>query len=95
MEPDSDQWIKALEKEYNDLMRNHTWKFVERPNGKKILFSKWVFVRKRDAHGHVVSHRTRITVGRTASYYQTYGVFSKYAARDYGRRTTFSLGQIC
>ena len=43
MEPDADKWIKALE--YNDMIRNNTWKLVERPKGKNILSSKWGFVR--------------------------------------------------
>ena len=43
-------------------MRNHTWELVGRPNSKKYIFSKLVFVKKRDEHGHVVRHRTRITV---------------------------------
>ena len=62
MEPDSNEWIKALEKEYNDLMRNNAWELMERPKGKMILSSKWMFVRKRDAHGNVVRHQTRIII---------------------------------
>lgn len=60
--PDADQWIQALKKEYGDLMRNNTWELVERPKGKKVLTSRWVFVRKRDAHGNYVRHRARITI---------------------------------
>lgn len=60
--PDADKWKEALEKEYGDLMRNCTWELVDRPKNKKVLTSKWVFVRKRDAHGNVVRHRARITI---------------------------------
>ncbi|POM72295.1 Hypothetical protein PHPALM_11012 [Phytophthora palmivora] len=60
--PDAEKWKKALEKEYKDLMRNNTWELVERPKNEKVLTSKWVFVRKKDAQGNVVRHRTRITI---------------------------------
>ncbi|GMF24220.1 unnamed protein product [Phytophthora fragariaefolia] len=60
--PDADKWIEALEKEWKDLMRNNTWELVERPKGKKVLSSKWVFIRKRDANGNVARHRARITI---------------------------------
>ncbi|KAE8959622.1 hypothetical protein PR003_g32125 [Phytophthora rubi] len=60
--PDAEKWIEALEKEYYDLMRNNAWVLVERPKGKKILGSKWVFVRKRNHKGEVVRHRARITI---------------------------------
>ncbi|GMF24868.1 unnamed protein product [Phytophthora fragariaefolia] len=60
--PDAEKWIDALEKEYYDLMRNNAWVLVERPNGKKILGSKWVFVRKRNHKGEGVRHRARITI---------------------------------
>ncbi|GMF40654.1 unnamed protein product [Phytophthora fragariaefolia] len=60
--PDAAKWIEALEKEYYDLMRNNAWVLVERPKGKKILGSKWVFGRKRNHKGEVVRHRARITI---------------------------------
>ncbi|KAE9282446.1 hypothetical protein PF008_g27639 [Phytophthora fragariae] len=60
--PDAEKWIEALEKEYYDLMRNNAWVLVERPKGKKILGSKWAFVRKRNHKGEVVRHRARITI---------------------------------
>ncbi|GMF23407.1 unnamed protein product [Phytophthora fragariaefolia] len=60
--PDADKWIEALEKEWKDLMRNNTWELVERPKGKTVLSSKWVFIRKRDANGNVARHRARITI---------------------------------
>lgn len=62
--PDADKWVEALHKKFGDLMRNHTWILVERPRGKKILTSKWVFVRKPNATrvGEVIRHRVRITI---------------------------------
>ncbi|KAG3179687.1 hypothetical protein PC128_g15824 [Phytophthora cactorum] len=45
--PGADKWEEALKKEHADLIRNSTWVLVERPKGKKILTSKWVFVKKK------------------------------------------------
>jgi hypothetical protein len=60
--PDVKEWIKALDTEYQELMRNHVWELVERPKGVKVLKNKWVFVRKRNAKGEVCRYRTRITI---------------------------------
>lgn len=43
-------------------MRNNTWELVEKPVGVKVLTSKWVFVRKRNAQGQVERYRARITI---------------------------------
>ncbi|GMF51860.1 unnamed protein product [Phytophthora fragariaefolia] len=59
---DADKWIEALYNEFGELLRNNTWELVERPKGAKVLTSKWVFVRKRNAGGEVVRHRARITI---------------------------------
>ncbi|KAE8975051.1 hypothetical protein PR001_g25156 [Phytophthora rubi] len=60
--PDAEKWIEALEKEHFDLMCNNAWVLVERPKGKKILSSKWVFVRKRSHKGEVIRYRARVTI---------------------------------
>ncbi|KAG4043721.1 hypothetical protein PC123_g20813 [Phytophthora cactorum] len=60
--PDAEKWVEALNKEFGDLMRKPTWILVERPKGKKILTSKWVYVRKRNRRGEVIRHRAPITI---------------------------------
>lgn len=57
--PDSAKRVEALNTEYSKLLRNNTWELVEKPEGAKVLTSKWVFVRKRNAQGQVGA---RITV---------------------------------
>ncbi|POM62801.1 polyprotein [Phytophthora palmivora] len=59
---DSEKRIEALNNECSELLRNKTWELVEKPGGVKMLTSKWVFVRKRNAQGQVERHRARITV---------------------------------
>ncbi|OWZ11400.1 polyprotein, partial [Phytophthora megakarya] len=60
--PDAEQWVEALNKEYSEMLRNNTWELVEKPEGVKVLTSRWVFVRKRNAQGQVERHRARITI---------------------------------
>ncbi|OWZ16541.1 LOW QUALITY PROTEIN: Retrovirus-related Gag-pol Polyprotein [Phytophthora megakarya] len=83
--PDVDQWKKALETEYAELMRNNTWELVERPKGKKILTSRWVFVRKQNAKGEVVRHRARLTIKGCqqefgVNYWETYAPMVSFEA---------------
>lgn len=43
--PDRSQWLKAIEKEKESLLSNHTWKLVNanEAKGEKLLNSRWVF----------------------------------------------------
>ena len=45
---DCDSWKEAMDREMNCLVKNKTWKLVERPKDKKILDLKWVFTNKSD-----------------------------------------------
>ena len=47
------QWKNATDEEYNSLMKNHTWDLVELPEGKNIVWCKWIFKVKRNADGGV------------------------------------------
>ncbi|POM74323.1 Retrotransposon protein, Ty1-Copia subclass [Phytophthora palmivora] len=57
---DSEKRIEALNNEYSELLRNKTWELVEKPEGVKVLTSKWVFVRKRNAQGQIERHRAAL-----------------------------------
>ena len=45
---DCDLWTEAMDREMNCLIKNKTWKLVEKPKDKKILDLKWVFTNKSD-----------------------------------------------
>ena len=36
-------WRKAMEEEYNSIMKNQTWSLVDLPKGKKTIGTKWVY----------------------------------------------------
>ena len=44
----SNEWEKAIQEEYNSIIRNGTWKLVPRPKGHNVVSSKWLFKHKKD-----------------------------------------------
>ena len=46
--------------EYNALMKNNTWKLVERPENRQIVSSKWVPKHKRDQFGTITRLKGRV-----------------------------------
>jgi hypothetical protein len=46
-----EQWEKALQSEYDSLIKNGTWEVVDLPKGRKAIGSKWDSKRKRTNMG--------------------------------------------
>ena len=44
--PDKEKWKKAMDEEMQSLLKNHTWKLVRLPKGKKEIGCKWVYAQK-------------------------------------------------
>ena len=40
---DSKQWESAMQKEYDSIIKNNTWKLVPRPTNAKVVKSRWVY----------------------------------------------------
>ena len=57
---DSEKWKRALEEEYDSLIKNGTWELVPPPKDCNIIGSKWVMKIKRDADGNVDRHKARL-----------------------------------
>ena len=49
-------WVMAMQEELN----NFTRVLEERPQGKNIIDTKWVFRNKQDEHGVVVRNKARL-----------------------------------
>ena len=58
--PDSDKWMKAMQREMESLRENNVWRLVEPPPNRKVIGSKWVFKRKTDANGEVERYKARL-----------------------------------
>lgn len=72
LQDDAKQWKAGCDTEFGSLEGNKTWSLVNRPTDKrKILPGKWVFKRKRNAHGSVTRHKARWVV---KGYNQVYGI---------------------
>ena len=58
--PDAPTWRRAMQEEYDKLIKNKTWQLVERPSGAMCVSTKWVFARKKDERGVVVENKARL-----------------------------------
>ena len=65
------QWEKAIQDEYNSLMKNHTWDLVQRPKGLRIVTNKWALKHKKNETAQIVRLKARL-VARGFS--QIYGI---------------------
>lgn len=54
-----------MNKEYQSLIQNNTWKLCDLPEGKKPIDSKWVFRTKRDISGVVTKYKARLVAKGT------------------------------
>ncbi|XP_073153345.1 uncharacterized protein [Henckelia pumila] len=53
-------WIEAMQEEINQFTRNKVWNLVPRPNNKNIIGTRWVFHKKLDEHGTVITNKARL-----------------------------------
>jgi hypothetical protein len=49
-----------MQKEYDALIKNGTWKLVDPPFGKKPIGCKWVFKNKYRSYGSLDKHKSRL-----------------------------------
>ncbi|MCH79360.1 retrovirus-related Pol polyprotein from transposon TNT 1-94 [Trifolium medium] len=56
----SSEWVKAMQEEYNALMKNNTWTLVDPPNHKRPIGCKWVFRIKENPDGTINKYKARL-----------------------------------
>ena len=49
--PEKEKWVAAADDEWKSLMENEVFELVERPSGRNVIGSMWVFKRKVEAAG--------------------------------------------
>jgi hypothetical protein len=54
------EWIDAMDKEMQSILKNETWELVKLPTGKRPIGLKWVYKLKRNSEGEVVKHKARL-----------------------------------
>lgn len=60
--PYADQWKKAMQEEYDSLIKNKTWSLVDLPSDKRALPCKWVFKSKTNEKGEIVRFKARLVI---------------------------------
>ena len=86
--PNKDEYLKAMELEYNTLLKNNTWELVPRPKSKPILKGRWVLNRKFKADGSLDKYKARWVV---KGYLQKYGINYKETFANTTKPSTYRL----
>eukprot|EP00253_Pinus_taeda_P014679 PITA_14679 len=87
-----DEWKEAMQKEYDALIKNDTWKLVDPPFGTKPIGCKWVYKNNYKADGSLDKHKARRVAKGFAQkegvdYEETFAPTAKWATI----RTLFAL----
>ena len=56
----SDEWVKAMNQELDQIEKNETWELVPRPKYKNIVGTKWIFKNKFNQDGKVIRNKERL-----------------------------------
>src|ERR1700733_9403424 len=79
-----DEWKEAMQKEYDALIKNVTWKLVDPPLGTKPIGFKWVYKNKYKADDSLDKHKPRLVAKGFAQkegvyYEETFAPTTKWA----------------
>ena len=56
----NDDWIKAMNEELGQIVKNQTWQLVPIPGNKNIVGTKWIFKNKLNKNGEVIRNKARL-----------------------------------
>ena len=56
---ESDQWLKAMMSEMDSMFTNQVWTLIDPTEGIKPIGCKWIFKKKTDMEGNVITYKTR------------------------------------
>lgn len=85
--PAEENWIEAMNQEYEALQRNKTWEYVKQLKDKKLLTTKWIFKIKH-SEKEKPRYKARLVVRGCAQtqgiyYYETYSPVVRYTTIRY------------
>ena len=69
---ESDQWLNAMKSEMDSMYTNQVWTLVDPPEGIKPIGRKWIFKKKTDMEGNVITYKARLVA---KGYRQKQGVY--------------------
>lgn len=56
------EWKRAMDQEYQSLIKNNTWTLVDLPEGKSVIPSRWVYKTKIDGNGSISCYKARLVI---------------------------------
>ena len=57
---ESELWLKDMKSEMDSMYDNQVWNLVDAPEGIKPIGCKWVFKKKTDMEGNVITYKARL-----------------------------------
>ncbi|PKI72506.1 hypothetical protein CRG98_007109 [Punica granatum] len=79
--PDSEKWLEAMRSEMESMYTNQVWTFVDPPEGAKPIGCKWVFKKKTDMDGNVITFKGRLVLLEDVYMTQPEGFVDPHSAR--------------
>jgi hypothetical protein len=78
-------WQEAMMEEYASIMKNDVWEVVPRPDGKKVVGSKWIYKVKHATDGSVDKYKARFVVKgfshrEGVDYEETFASVARYSS---------------
>jgi hypothetical protein len=78
-------WQEAMMEEYASIMKNDVWEVVPRPEGKKVVGSKWIYKVKHAADGSVDKYKARFVAKgfsqrEGVDYEETFAPVARYSS---------------
>jgi histone deacetylase 1/2 len=68
---DTPHWRKAMDEEYDALMKNKTWHLVPAHHGNNIIDCKWVYMVKKNSNDTIDRYKARLVA---KGFKQCYGI---------------------
>ena len=53
------EWVEVMMEEYHSTMKNDVWDIVLKPEGKSVVYYKWVYKIKHAADGSIGKYKAR------------------------------------
>jgi hypothetical protein len=66
-----EEWKKAMDEEYQALVKNQTWHLIPRENVKNTTDSRWLYKIKRHAYGTIDQYKAHLVAN---GFQQRYGI---------------------
>lgn len=81
----NENWIKAMDDEYNSLMQNGTWTSMKLPANKSAIDNKWVYKIKTKSNGEIERYKARLVIRGFSQrfgfdYFETFSPVVKYTS---------------